>query len=216
VWSNSAVLLYSILDRLLRSPVMRLYRVELRGSGRVPEHGPAVVAANHESILDGVFLALATPRQLRFMAKAELYRIPGLRQVLEGVGAFPVVRRADEGRSIARGVELLEQGEAIGIFPQGTCLPYRERPFKRGAARLALAAGAPLVPVALVATEKALRPHRVRLGLPRVTILVAEPIPVERQEPSPAAEAELTTRLEAAIAELRAPFGPPAHSWIEE
>ena len=208
--------LYSILDALLRPLAMRLYRVQLRGSGRIPSTGPVVLAANHESILDGLFLALATRRQVRFMAKVELYRIPGLKQVLDGVGAFPVDRQADEGRAVSRGVALLEQGEAVGIFPQGTCLPYRSRPFRRGAARLALAAGATLVPVALVDTEKAMRPGSVRLGLPRVTILVGEPIEVERREPTPDAERMLMMQLEQSIEELRGPFGPPAHVWIDE
>jgi len=207
--------LYSILEALLRPLAMRLYRVQVRGSGRIPSTGPVVLAANHESILDGLFLALATRRQVRFMAKVELYRIPGLKQVLDGVGAFPVDRQADEGRAVSRGVALLEQGEAVGIFPQGTCLPYRSRPFRRGAARLALIAGATLVPVALVDTEKAMRPGSVRLGLPRVTILVGEPIEVERREPTPDAERMLMMQLEQSIEKLRGPFGPPAHVWID-
>jgi 1-acyl-sn-glycerol-3-phosphate acyltransferase len=209
------VRLYSIIDDLLRPMLVWLYRVEVRGGEHVPDTGPAVVAANHESILDGFFLALATRRQLRFMAKIELYRIPLVKQVLEGVGAFPVDRRKDEGRAVTRGVELLEYGEAIGIFPQGTCLPYRERPFKRGAARLALAAGAPLLPVALINTEKALRPHRIRVGLPRVTIVVGEAIQVERQEQTADAETALTAQLERAVQELLAPFEPPDHVWME-
>ena len=150
------------------------------------------------------------------MAKVELYRIPGLKQVLDGVGAFPVDRQADEGRAVSRGVALLEQGEAVGIFPQGTCLPYRSRPFRRGAARLALIAGATLVPVALVDTEKAMRPGSVRFGLPRVRILVGEPIEVKRREPTPDAERMLMMQLEQSIEELRGPFGPPAHVWIDE
>jgi 1-acyl-sn-glycerol-3-phosphate acyltransferase len=209
------VRLYSIIDDLLRPLFMWLYRIEVRGGEQIPEAGPVVVAANHESILDGFFLALATRRQLRFMAKIELYRIPVVKQILEGVGAFPVDRRKDEGRAVTRGVELLERGEAIGIFPQGTCLPYRERPFKRGAARLALATGAPLVPVTLINTEKALRPKSIRVGRPRVTIVVGEPIPVERAAPSPEGEAVLTTRLEQAVETLRAQFGAPAHVWID-
>ena len=162
-----------------------LWRVELRGTDRIPETGAIVLAANHESVLDGFFLALATRRQLRFMAKAELFGYPVLKQLMTGLGAFPVLRNADEGRAVARGVELLERGEAIAIFPQGTAIPYRHRPYRRGAARLALAAGAPIVPVALINTEKAMRPYRFRIGFPRVLIVVGEPIDVERQEPSP-------------------------------
>ncbi|PWU25357.1 MAG: 1-acyl-sn-glycerol-3-phosphate acyltransferase [Candidatus Rokuibacteriota bacterium] len=207
--------LYSVVDALLRPLLMRIYRVEVRGSTRVPASGAAILAANHESVLDGFFLALATRRPLRFMAKVELYRHPFVGQLLDALGAFPVDRRRDEGRSIARGVELLERGEAIGIFPQGTCIPYRHRPFRLGAARLARATGAPLVPVALINSEKALRPGRPRLGLPRVAVLVGEPIQVERAQPDPSREAELTARLERAVERLREPFGAPAHVWID-
>jgi 1-acyl-sn-glycerol-3-phosphate acyltransferase len=209
------VLGYSIVAGLLRPLCGAVWRVEVRGSEHIPELGGVVVAANHESVLDGFFLALATRRQLRFMAKAELFRYPVLKGLMYAVGAFPVLRNADEGRAVARGIELLEQGEVIAIFPQGTALPYRTRPYRRGAARLALAAGAPIVPVALVNTEKALRPHRVRLGFPRVVIVVGEPIPVERREPTPEAVTKLTGRLEQTIEGLRAPFGPPQHAWIE-
>jgi 1-acyl-sn-glycerol-3-phosphate acyltransferase len=209
------VRLYSILDPILRPLAMRLYRVDLRGAHRVPLTGPVILAANHESILDGLFLALATRRQVRFMAKKELYRIPLLKQLLEGVGAFPVDRQADEGRAVRRGVELLEQGQVVGIFPQGTCLPYRSRPFRRGAARLALASGAPIVPVALVHTERALRPGKLRIGFPRVPILIGEPIPVEPRQATPDDEVALTARLEQAVEELRAPFGLPEHVWID-
>ena len=209
------MLLYSIARGVLQPILMTLWRVELRDTTRIPESGAVVVAANHESVLDGFFLALATERQLRFMAKAELFRYALRRQIMHGIGAFPVFRDADEGRAIAHGVELLEQGEAIAIFPQGTALPYRNRPFRRGAARLALTTGAPIVPLALINTEKALRPHRVRIGFPRVLVIAGEPIEVTRQEPTQEAVAALTARLERAIEGLRAPFGPPAHAWID-
>ena len=209
------MLLYSIAVGLLRPVLMSLWRVERRDTTRIPESGAVVVAANHASVLDGFFLAIATDRHLRFMAKAELFRYPLLRHVMHGIGAFPVLRNADEGRAIERGVELLEQGQAIAIFPQGTALPYRNRPYRKGAARLALSAGAPIVPVALINTEKALRPHRLRIGFPRVLVLAGEPIEVPRQEPTQEAVAALTARLEQAIEGLRAPFGPPAHAWID-
>jgi len=110
---------------------------------------------------------------------------------------------------------LLPDGEISGIFGQGTCLPFRRRPFMRGAARLALETGSPLVPVALVGTEQAVRPHRVRLGFPRIRILVGGPFEVARARPTVAAARELTHRLEETIADLRRPYGEPRHAWIE-
>ena len=103
----------------------------------------------------------------------------------------------------------------IGIFPQGTSLPRRERPFRRGAARLALAGGAPLVPVLLVGTERAIQPRTHKIGFPEVTIVVGDPLFVERQDPTREAAAELTERLEQAIAELRKPYGEPDHAWYD-
>jgi 1-acyl-sn-glycerol-3-phosphate acyltransferase len=86
----------------------------------------------------------------------------------------------------------------------------------RGAARLALETGSPIVPVALVGTEQAVRPHRLKLGLPRIRVLVARPFDVARARPTIAAAREVTRRVEEAIAELRRPYGEPRHAWIED
>jgi 1-acyl-sn-glycerol-3-phosphate acyltransferase len=206
--------LYELLERIrFRQWFGRLYRVEIRGGERIPVHGGVVLVANHESLIDPWFLSLATPRPVRYMAKAELWRYPGLRWVMRQFGTFPIERTGGDGAGFSRAAELLAAGEALGMFPQGTCLPYRSRPFKRGAARLALVTGAPIVPVALVGTEKALRPGRFKIGLPRVHVLVGAPIPVERTAPTPDHAAALTEQIERAISALRAPFGAPAHAW---
>jgi 1-acyl-sn-glycerol-3-phosphate acyltransferase len=176
--------------------------VRIAGSEHVPQAGPAVLAANHVSVLDPFFVALTTHRQLRFMAKAELYRWPLLRPLMHGLGAFPVERGADAGRAVTRGVELLERDALVALFPEGTCLPDLKRGYRRGAARLALASGAPLVPVALIGTENTIEPRTHRIGLPRVRVVVGEPIRVERQEATEEAATDLTARLEAAIEAL--------------
>jgi len=209
------VRLYPYVDAVSRPLMTRLYRIKHLGSERIPATGPVVLAANHESILDPFFLGTVTLRPVHFFAKAELFRIPLLRQVLDGLGGIPVRRGADMGRAAEAGVDALERGEVVGIFPQGTCLPYRNRRFQRGAARLALAAGATLVPVLLVGTERAIQPRTHRIGFPQVTIAVGEPIVVERQEPSRQTAVVLTQQLEQAIAELRAPYGEPDHRWFE-
>ncbi len=208
--------LYAFVQLWARPLMMRAYKVELVDAERVPASGGCILASNHESILDGFFLALVTRRQVRYMVKAELYRYPALKQLLDALGCFPVRRDASDEQAVDRGVRLLEQGEAIGIFPQGTCLPYRVRPFKRGAARLALETGVPIVPVCIVGNEHAIQPRTHRIGFPKVTILVGEPIAVERGEPTKEAAAELTARLEQAVAQLRRPYGEPDHAWYED
>ena len=198
---------YTILERILRPLLMAVYRVTITGREHVPDSGPCVLAANHVSVMDGFFLGIAVTRQVRFMAKAELHRVPVVKQVLEAAGTFPVERGADAGRAIAAGVKLLEQGAVVGVFPEGTALPDRKAGYKRGAARLALATGAPLIPVALIGTHLTLEPRTHRIRLPRVRIVIGEPLRVERQEPTEEAATELTRRLQAAIEGLIASGG---------
>ena len=195
--------MYTTLETILRPILMFVYRVRITGREHVPASGPCVLAANHVSVMDGFFLGIAVTRQVRFMAKAELHRAPIVKQILEAAGAFPVERGADAGRAVAAGVKLLEQGAVIGLFPEGTSLPDQKRGYKRGAARLALATGAPLIPVALIGTHLTLEPETHRIRLPRVRIVIGEPLLVERQEPTEAAATELTARLQEAIETLR-------------
>jgi len=195
--------MYTIVETILRPILMFVYRVRITGREHVPESGPCVLAANHVSVMDGFFLGISVTRQVRFMAKAELHRLPIVKQILEGAGAFPVERGTDAGRAVASGVKLLEQGAVVGVFPEGTSLPDRKRGYKRGAARLALATGAPLIPVALIGTHLTLEPRTHRIRLPRVRIVIGEPLRVERQEPTAEAATELTARLRQAIESLR-------------
>ena len=195
--------MYTIVETILRPLLMFVYRVRITGREHVPETGPCVLAANHVSVLDGFFLGIAVTRQVRFMAKVELHRVPIVKQILDGAGTFPVERGADAGRAVAAAVNLLEQGAVVGVFPEGTSLPDKKRGYKRGAARLALATGAPLVPVALVDTHLTLEPGTHRIRLPRVRIVIGEALRVERQVPTDKAATELTARLQKAIESLR-------------
>jgi 1-acyl-sn-glycerol-3-phosphate acyltransferase len=195
---------YTLVERILRPLFMVVYRIEITGREHVPATGPCILAANHVSVMDGFFMGIAVTRQVRFMAKSELYRWPVVKHILVAAGAFPVVRGADRGRAVEAGVALLEQGAVVGVFPEGTSLPDQKRGYKRGAARLALATGAPLVPIALIGTELTLAPRTHRISLPRVRMRIGEPLIVERQEPTEQAATALTARLEAAIEELKA------------
>jgi 1-acyl-sn-glycerol-3-phosphate acyltransferase len=99
----------------------------------------------------------------------------------------------------------------IVLFPQGTTIPRGERPWLRGAARLALATGAPILPVAIVDSEKALRPAKLKIGFPRVKVIVGEPIAVTPGRATIAVARELTDQVRLAIDDLRSPYPPPAH-----
>lgn len=210
------MILYRALIGIGYRPFMRtVFRMEIAGADRIPARGPCILVANHESIVDPYVLGVATERPIHFMAKRELWRSRVTRLLMEGFGAFPIERGIGDNGAIGRAWELLRHGEVLGIFPQGTCLPRRERPYLRGAARLALATGSPLVPVCLVGTERLLRPHKPRVGLPKLRILVGRPLDVGQRGPTLVAARQLTRRIEDAIAELRRPYGEPQHVWID-
>lgn len=198
-----------IVYRVVRTslgPVLRaVWRVRVVGVERMPT-GPCVLAPNHDSLSDPFFVGAAVPRPLRFLAKAELFRFP-LGPIVRSLGAIPVRRGEGDRAAIASAVAAARAGSTVVIHPQGTVLGEADRPWRRGAARVAMEAGVPLVPVALVFTERVLRPARVRIGFPSVAVLVGEPIPVgPPSEPDEARATALTECVRRAVEELRAPY----------
>lgn len=147
--------LYALARVLLTPPIRLWLRVRLSGVENVPEEGPAIVAANHKNFLDPFLLGLATRRRLRFMAKAELFRWP-LGRILVGVGAFPVRRGEADDESLTTARAILQGGGVIVMFLEGTRVGAADvlgAPH-HGSARLALATGVPIVPVAITGTSR--------------------------------------------------------------
>jgi 1-acyl-sn-glycerol-3-phosphate acyltransferase len=184
---------YGLLHRSgLRSVLRRLYRIEVVGAERMPATGGAIVVANHESIWDPFVVAVATQREIHYMAKAELFRFRPLAAALRSLNAFPVERGSGDLAAMSEAAQRLGRGELLGIFPQGTSKPERQNGWHRGAARLALATGAPVVPVRLTGTRPLPLPTRVRIA-------VGPPIRVPAARPTIAAARSLTARLEEAV-----------------
>ena len=183
-----------------RSLARRLYNVEVTGAERIPA-GPVILVANHESLFDPWILALATPRPVRYMAKSELWKHRLVGAAIESFGAFPVERGTGDTIALTRAADLLRQGNVLGIFPQGTSKRLPERPYHRGAARLALSTGASLVPVGLSGTRGVPRPW----GRRHTVITVCEPIHVEPTKPTVAAAKQLTAVLEEQITRAAGP-----------
>jgi 1-acyl-sn-glycerol-3-phosphate acyltransferase len=181
---------------VVRTLARLLYR--LRVEGAVPA-GPAILAANHESVLDPFLLGLVTRRPVRFVAKKELWRFRPVGAAVVAMGGIPVDRGRGDRDAMAARAGRLAAGELVGIFPEGV---VRETDtWHRGAAKLALATGAPLVPVLIDGSGRALA--RGRVGLPRIRLVVGEPIPVEPAKPTIAAAKELTERVRLAVEGLR-------------
>jgi 1-acyl-sn-glycerol-3-phosphate acyltransferase len=160
---------------VLSLPVVRhVFRLRATGLEHLPERGGFVLAANHTSNFDPwpLGLPLFPHRWLRFMAKSELYWWP-LRALLDAAGAFPVERGRGDVEAIAKAVELVRSGEVVVMFPEGTRQRkglrkrWEARPHT-GAARIAQRAGAPLVPAAIMGTDRLARlgPLRVAYGPP--------------------------------------------------
>jgi 1-acyl-sn-glycerol-3-phosphate acyltransferase len=148
--------------------------------------------ANHESIWDPFILGVVTPREIHYMAKSELFSPRPLGWAMRSLNAFPVERGGGDRDAMSEAGRLLAGGAVLWIFPQGTSKPEKQIGWHRGAARLALATGAPLVPVRLNGTK----------GLPLTTgirIVVGEPIIVETGKPTIAAAKSLTDRVEQGV-----------------
>jgi len=189
---------YEQVRRFFGNLIRAMYRLEVIGADRIPLSGPIVVTPNHDSVLDGIVLGAAISRELRFLAKAELWRSRLLAWALNGLGAIQIERGRSDQRALAQVRHALDQGQAVAIFPQGAV--RGDRVWHRGAARLALVTGAPLVPVRLIGTAEAL--SRGGISFPRLRVIVGEPIEVKRAPEDPIAATELTKRLRIAVDSL--------------
>ncbi len=176
-------------------PLFRVYfRMRVQGAENVPKEGAAILTANHKSFWDSFFLGVCTRRHLRFMAKTELIEAR-YGPLLVRLGAFPVKRGQADADALETSREVLRQGGLLALFPEGTRIrgPDELGDPKRGAGRLALESGAPLVPAAISGTEDLFAG-----GVPkpkRVQVAFAEPIPVDEIEASPENAGELVDRI---------------------
>lgn len=165
--------MYHFIGAVSEGPIRRLFRFRSKGEEHLPPEGGYVLSANHHSNIDPwpLGLPLYPERQLRFMAKSEMYTFP-FKPILKAAGAFPVRRGMGDEEAIRKAVELAKAGEVVAIFPEGT---RRNKGVKKrvarprsGAARVALLAGVPLVPAAIGGTESLMKlgPLRVAYGPP--------------------------------------------------
>jgi len=182
---------YDLTRSTTRALIAGLCRPTVEGLHHVPQDGPFIVAPNHLSFLDSVLVQALMPRPVAFFAKAEYFTGTGfkgtlMRSFFEGVGSIPVERgqQAASVQALKTLLELLEQGDGVGIYPEGTRSRdgrlYRGR---TGVGWLALTTGAPVVPVGLIGTE-ALQPAGKKGIRPQhFTVRIGEPLVFERTGP---------------------------------
>jgi len=174
---------------VLLGPLMRLLaRPTIEGLENIPQRGAAILAGNHLAVADSFLLPLLVRRRITFLAKREYFTQPGLIGRLKkifftGVGQVPVDRASASGAQAAldTAVRLLGEGKLLGIYPEGTRSPDgRLYKGKTGVARMALEAAVPVVPVAMIGTEK-LNPIGSRMWRPHhVHVRVGEPLDFSR------------------------------------
>lgn len=166
--------------KIVLTPILHLvYRIRVEGREHLPRQGSVILAANHRSFLDSIFIPMLVRRRVTFVAKAEYFDDPKTAWFFRAVGQIPIRREggsASEG-ALTAATEVLESGGVFGIYPEGTRTRdgYLHKG-KTGVARLALATGAPIVPIGLVGTDECqptdaklprlFRPVTVRIGPP--------------------------------------------------
>ena len=182
---------YWIMKNIVIGPLLlSLFRPWIIGLDHIPKTGPVILASNHLSFIDSVFLPLVVPRRVAFLAKSDYFTGKGLkgwatRQFLTAAGQLPIDRSGGKASedSLNTGLRVLRDGRILGIYPEGTRSPdarlYRGR---TGVARMVLESGVTVIPVAMIDTEKAMptgtRIPRVR----RIGIVIGKPLDFSRFE----------------------------------
>ncbi|MET8694599.1 lysophospholipid acyltransferase family protein [Streptomyces bauhiniae] len=180
---------YHLLKYVLLGPVLRLvFRPRIEGLDHVPESGAAIIAGNHLSFSDHFLMPAILKRRITFLAKAEYFTGPGLKGRLtafffRSAGQIPVDRSGKEAgqAAVREGLKVLDRGELLGIYPEGT-RSHDGRLYKGkvGVAVMALKAGAPVVPCAMIGTFEAQPPGRKIPKLRPITIRFGEPLEFSR------------------------------------
>ena len=192
---------------LLRFLLVSLTRWKVEGRERVPDSGAVILACNHLSNADPPILAAAAlKRHVRFMAKAEVFRVPLLGVGAKWWGAFPVRRLEADMAALMNAQRSLDRGEILGMFPEGTrSRTGKLRPARGGTALIALRSGVPVIPCTLTGTER-LRSPLFLVQRPRIKARFGEPIVVEQvKKPTEQQIDELTQRIMMEIAALLPP-----------
>jgi 1-acyl-sn-glycerol-3-phosphate acyltransferase len=180
---------YWLVKNLVLGPLlMRVFRPWVKGMENVPATGAAILASNHLSFVDSIFLPLVLKRPVTFLAKAEYFTGRGVkgwlvRQFFIATGQIPIDRSGGQASedSLNTGLRVLSEGRLLGIYPEGTRSPdaklYRGR---TGIARMALEAKVPIIPVAMIDTDKVMPIGSTMPSVKRVGVLFGQPLDFSR------------------------------------
>ena len=178
--SKSYFILFKLIQFMLRVIFGLLYRVERIDLHKVPRNGKLIICSNHMSYMDPLIIGAYIPRCVYFMAKKELFSNKFLSFLVTFLNAFPVERKASNIKVFFISFKILKEGNAIGLFPEGTRSTNGAlRGGKKGAGLIAAESNAPILPVAISGTNKIIqKPHK-RIFFPRVKLIIGDMIDVE-------------------------------------
>ena len=198
-------MLYSI-GKSLSWLVAKLFgKMQVIGQQNIPRQGGVMICDNHVSFADPPVLGAGCPRQIHYMAKIELFRVPVLGYLIRKVGAFPVQQRTADRTALKTAVDYLSKGEVVGMFPEGQRIFGDELgPALPGVGMIVLRAKVPVIPAALINTDKLLPAHKILPRFSRVTVVFGEPLDLTDLYELPGREAieEAGKRIMGAIGEL--------------
>ncbi|MDR0139822.1 lysophospholipid acyltransferase family protein [Metabacillus idriensis] len=185
---------YQFAKGVVASVFFPLYRVEVKGKEHFPKEGAVLLCSNHIDNLDPPTVGISAPRQVHFMAKEELFRVPILGGIVRKVGSFPVKRGMSDREALRNGLNVLKEGGVLGLFPEGT----RSKDGQlgkglAGAGFFALRSNALVVPCAVIGTYKPFR---------KVKVFFGEPINLDPLRERKATAEEATELIMSKIAEL--------------
>ena len=205
-------MLYAVLKPTVAALGRVWFRLSAVGAEWVPREGSLLLASNHLSVLDPAMIGAVLPRELDYMAKTELFHIPGFGALIRRLNAHPVDRAGSDSAALRLALRLLGDGRAVLVFPEGTRgVEGRLQPARAGAGMLAVLSGAPVVPVHIQGSGQAL-PRGTVLPRPRrVTVTFGAPIRFGRER-GRARYQEVSDEIMAAIGRLKteARRGQPA------
>lgn len=147
------------------------------GEENIPKTGGVIIAPNHISYADPPLVGAGMRRPIHFMAKEELFKVPVLGMFIRYAGCFPVKRGKADRQALKRAIGMLEQGKVICIFPEGTRSPDGKlQDPELGLGLVALKSRAPVIPTAVIGTDRVLPAHSKRPGRFRTKIVYGEPL----------------------------------------
>lgn len=186
--------LYTFAKSLVWNVLNPIYRFDIRGLEKFPKTGGVLICANHIHALDPPVVGITAPRDVHFMAKEELFSAPVLKTILPKVHAFPVKRGMSDRDALRKAINLLKNGDVMGLFPEGTRSKTGElgKGFS-GAGFFALKGDADVVPCAIIGPYKALK---------RVKVVYGEPIIMQPYRDRKASADEVTLVIMGHIQEL--------------